>query len=103
MIRRPPSSTLFPYTTLFRSHVSALGDRGLERRRGLRGGLLGLAGAAGEVLAGAVGLVEAVLELLCLGLRRRQGLAQLLLGAHAALRKLLGLRQHRLELGDACD
>src|SRR2546427_2746188 len=27
MIRRPPRSTLFPYTTLFRSH----GDRGLAR------------------------------------------------------------------------
>src|SRR5256886_11333033 len=28
MIRRPPRSTLFPYTTLFRSHVSheAVGD-----------------------------------------------------------------------------
>src|SRR2546426_5242278 len=26
MIRRPPRSTLFPYTTLFRSHVGA--DRG---------------------------------------------------------------------------
>src|SRR2546422_4827449 len=24
MIRRPPRSTLFPYTTLFRSHVSAV-------------------------------------------------------------------------------
>src|SRR3712207_7494621 len=28
MIRRPPRSTLFPYTTLFRSR--ALGSRGLE-------------------------------------------------------------------------
>src|SRR2546425_12529056 len=32
MIRRPPRSTLFPYTTLFRSHVGAasesLSDRG---------------------------------------------------------------------------
>src|SRR5258705_9888355 len=28
MIRRPPRSTLFPYTTLFRSHR---GDRGLAR------------------------------------------------------------------------
>src|SRR5260221_5586857 len=27
MIRRPPRSTLFPYTTLFRSTVSALTDR----------------------------------------------------------------------------
>src|SRR5436190_8771437 len=29
MIRRPPRSTLFPYTTLFRSHVL-----GVDRRRG---------------------------------------------------------------------
>src|SRR5947207_4306224 len=28
MIRRPPSSTLFPYTTLFRSHVAAPSRRG---------------------------------------------------------------------------
>src|SRR2546429_1270996 len=26
MIRRPPRSTLFPYTTLFRSHGAAAGD-----------------------------------------------------------------------------
>src|SRR3989440_6492743 len=32
MIRRPPRSTLFPYTTLFRSHVRRAGDR-----RGSRG------------------------------------------------------------------
>src|SRR5258708_15693753 len=31
MIRRPPRSTLFPYTTLFRSHH----PRALERRSGL--------------------------------------------------------------------
>src|SRR5258707_7621774 len=36
MIRRPPRSTLFPYTTLFRSHL----DRGLggSRRRRLDAG-----------------------------------------------------------------
>src|SRR2546430_11170135 len=28
MIRRPPRSPLFPYTTLFRSKVEALGNRG---------------------------------------------------------------------------
>src|SRR5689334_23388207 len=33
MIRRPPRSTLFPYTTLFRSRRPRL-DRGLPRRRG---------------------------------------------------------------------
>src|SRR2546427_3249409 len=30
MIRRPPRSTLFPYTTLFRSHVGGLGLLGLS-------------------------------------------------------------------------
>src|SRR2546425_7001338 len=38
MIRRPPRSTLFPYTTLFRSPAAAaepLGD-GARRRRDLR-------------------------------------------------------------------
>src|SRR5258708_30743355 len=35
MIRRPPRSTLFPYTTLFRSHYGALQglDKGEARRR----------------------------------------------------------------------
>src|SRR5256885_4494036 len=31
MIRRPPRSTLFPYTTLFRSHVSAEHNGVVER------------------------------------------------------------------------
>src|SRR5256885_3782545 len=33
MIRRPPRSTLFPYTTLFRSHGLDLGGRDLGLRR----------------------------------------------------------------------
>src|SRR2546429_2927443 len=39
MIRRPPRSTLFPYTTLFRSAVEADHPRALGRlgRRGRRG------------------------------------------------------------------
>src|SRR3712207_8769554 len=40
MIRRPPRSTLFPYTTLFRSHVvedaKAVGDLGRVAEEGLR-------------------------------------------------------------------
>src|SRR2546430_11147069 len=32
MIRRPPRSTLFPYTTLFRSILDARGGDGIERR-----------------------------------------------------------------------
>src|SRR5258707_3780607 len=36
MIRRPPRSTLFPYTTLFRSHgVHAVLDHGVELARQL--------------------------------------------------------------------
>src|SRR3989441_1212775 len=40
MIRRPPRSTLFPYTTLFRSSIGRLGAApagGLNTSRGLRG------------------------------------------------------------------
>src|SRR5438445_5221244 len=33
MIRHPPRSTLFPYTTLFRSLSSSAGPRGSTRRR----------------------------------------------------------------------
>src|SRR3712207_8371778 len=46
MIRRPPRSTLFPYTTLFRSLLRDLAQRGVARRlevelelRDLLGGL----------------------------------------------------------------
>src|SRR2546430_10019521 len=42
MIRRPPRSTLFPYTTLFRSVVKALG--------GVSDGGLYMTGTGGEVL-----------------------------------------------------
>src|SRR3989442_3821625 len=31
MIRRPPRSTLFPYTTLFRSEVERAGERDADR------------------------------------------------------------------------
>src|SRR5256885_11052817 len=31
MIRRPPRSTLFPYTTLFRSSQPEIGDDGVEQ------------------------------------------------------------------------
>src|SRR5260370_16506612 len=39
MIRRPPRSTLFPYTTLFRSLIDQI-DFGLLRRRYFRNALL---------------------------------------------------------------
>src|SRR5688572_31633595 len=37
MVRRPPRSTLFPYTTLFRSRGGACPLRRLRRGRGRRG------------------------------------------------------------------
>src|SRR5256884_9789578 len=33
MIRRPPRSTLFPYTTLFRSHASIQTEWGVQQRK----------------------------------------------------------------------
>src|SRR2546427_9550348 len=40
MIRRPPRSTLFPYTTLFRSLVAASGEEGLAMVRTVRPDLI---------------------------------------------------------------
>src|SRR3712207_9188058 len=54
MIRRPPRSTLFPYTTLFRSEARKAGrDAGVYRRRRLM--------AVALVVLGALALVFAVL------------------------------------------
>src|SRR3712207_9265266 len=57
MIRRPPRSTLFPYTTLFRSGRARRGGgalvrgRRVHRRRGLHGhGARGLMGKIGGFL-----------------------------------------------------
>src|SRR2546422_3069922 len=41
MIRRPPRSTLFPYTTLFRSAEEGRGGQQAPRRRGARGDAVG--------------------------------------------------------------
>src|SRR3712207_7036210 len=48
MIRRPPRSTLFPYTTLFRSLTGTDGTYVLA----LKGSGTGIADAAGNALAG---------------------------------------------------
>src|SRR5260370_6401570 len=46
MIRRPPRSTLFPYTTLFRSRVQ------LEQQPGPQGALLAIDNSTGEIING---------------------------------------------------
>src|SRR5256885_17103971 len=58
MIRRPPRSTLFPYTTLFRSGLlgGVVGGDG-----GLLGGVLGDDGLVGGLLGGDGGLLGGVL------------------------------------------
>src|SRR5262245_63901275 len=54
MLRRPPASTLFPYTTLFRSHILQLADVAgpVVRLEQLRR----LLGEAADALAGALGI-----------------------------------------------
>src|SRR3712207_7624108 len=67
MIRRPPRSTLFPYTTLFRSELGRReeldgGQAGADdrvRRAGPSAGAEGLGTAAGEVRVPAAGSVRA--------------------------------------------
>src|SRR3712207_9273924 len=54
MIRRPPRSTLFPYTTLFRSSRAAHGHRALAQRRE-RGGPQVAGGREDDVLVHLVG------------------------------------------------
>src|SRR3712207_2242755 len=58
MIRRPPRSTLFPYTTLFRSRLHAFLDR--QKRQDL--GLFEVAGLAGGELDAVGGLLIGSLE-----------------------------------------
>src|SRR2546426_3592725 len=38
MIRRPPRSTLFPYTTLFRSSLNVIVEENGRREQGMAGG-----------------------------------------------------------------
>src|SRR2546422_5075863 len=79
MIRRPPRSTLFPYTTLFRSallrEVAAVLGALDAQRNGLRG-LAGRVGRAGEELAEPAGLDH----------HRRAALLALLVGRRVLLR-----------------
>src|SRR3989475_8170028 len=57
MIRRPPRSTLFPYTTLFRS-VHARAGRPLRRRESRLAGARPAAGALGPRLSRAAVLAD---------------------------------------------
>jgi len=54
MIRRPPRSTLFPYTTLFRSHCGDVGrdPAAIERSAGVEGDTEDALLAEADALAG---------------------------------------------------
>src|SRR3712207_9249155 len=72
MIRRPPRSTLFPYTTLFRSRIAERGVRAVAAALGIR--------AADPTAPEQVGLVRAGVHVA----RAVEGLADL----HAATEQL---------------
>src|SRR3712207_8052238 len=57
MIRRPPRSTLFPYTTLFRSHESVMDSLGTVLAAALAG-VVAVTLGPGAVLALAAGLTD---------------------------------------------
>src|SRR5438445_12737693 len=59
MIRRPPSSTLFPYTTLFRSDESARVPGGVGHRGHVAVGIVTQSPHAAERIGGAHQLVRA--------------------------------------------
>src|SRR3712207_7961704 len=62
MIRRPPRSTLFPYTTLFRSSADVLGQRAVDQLlhglRAIDGVQPPLAGHALQRVAAAIGELD---------------------------------------------
>src|SRR3712207_7027645 len=59
MIRRPPRSTLFPYTTLFRSRLlGRVARRGLDGLRGELRRVRGVAGRAGVAVGTRVDLLR---------------------------------------------
>src|SRR3989442_11014516 len=62
MIRRPPRSTLFPYTTLFRSVPDSGGDAALFRAAELARDSLGNARLAGRLFVRIVKLTPGVAE-----------------------------------------
>src|SRR5438067_7842575 len=63
MIRRPPRSTLFPYTTLFRSHDRSAPDRPLRRARLLQ--LLQIGRAQQRQIGRATSELQSRFDLVC--------------------------------------
>src|SRR3712207_8413156 len=94
MIRRPPRSTLFPYTTLFRSRLAHVvgGERVRVVGVGLRQGLLAL--TFDEVEAAHPGDVERLVYLRELRVRSEEHTSELQSRQYLVCRLLLEKKKH---------
>src|SRR5256885_11426093 len=86
MIRRPPRSTLFPYTTLFRSHLER--DMVERRRRHLRAELR-LVGRVGELEEGERPAIADTVESVNVGARSEEHTSELQSPCNLVCRLLL--------------
>src|SRR5207244_11155987 len=94
IIRRPPRSTLFPYTTLFRSHSARI-DHDLRRDHAGGGGLRQLDGAAHDRRARHGVRTDEQLELLAVAARRsEEHTSELQSPDHLVCRLLLEKKKH---------
>src|SRR5256885_15852151 len=92
MIRRPPRSTLFPYTTLFRSYAQTEADLPIEGAYvAVTGRLQHLGGVALHVLA------HAQLVLLQAGIERHDRQAELVLVSAIECDAIVVVRKHLAE------
>src|SRR2546430_17444921 len=100
MIRRPPRSTLFPYTTLFRSHEHrGAGDRDHLRPAAEGGGAQQLRRRHGQAVA------ETVLQGSSVGerpLAAQEGLRQGGAGGRLSSRGAPGARSEERRVGKEC-
>src|SRR3712207_8762264 len=72
MIRRPPRSTLFPYTTLFRStRILRDGEQVAEVAAAAPAGPIGMAGGDGSLAAVATAAMERDVPFVCVPLDRK--------------------------------
>src|SRR5260370_27560042 len=97
MIRRPPRSTLFPYTTLFRSHVRAV-DQGQARRKRYEGRVHRVVGARHRRLR--YRHVRAVLELDAAAHRSEEHTSELQSHLNLVCRLLLEKKKNNTNVPD---
>src|SRR5256884_2708240 len=93
MIRRPPRSTLFPYTTLFRSTRTGFKKLGVEHVGGLvtRGVLIDVAGSKGvDMLPTSYNITPEDLQ------RSEEHTSELQSRLHLVCRLLLEKKNHRI-------